>query len=223
MHSHVTDNDETVTKRRRGTLQLLLRRHFWNSHSEDVWKCPQSSQQNSQDENLPFPLKQNVKLFTLTCCRQRHKEVFFFPTHLTVTFVALMFTTIHCKIKRILIVGICYSLGGGGSVALEQTVSWYQVDSIHTCFYIFRYLQACLAALFTCQDIFLACNGETLANVCPLSTGWTQHLHHVATDNVDPLTSPHTSATINKLSNPAANDRHSFSIAHVNIRELQVY
>lgn len=102
-------------------------------------------------------------------------------------------------------------------------MSCYQVDSIHTCFNIFSYLQPCLFALFTCQDIFLACNGETLANVCPLSARWTQHLCHVATDNVDPLTSPHTSVTINKLSNPAASDRHSFSIVDVNIRELQVY
>lgn len=55
---------------------------------------------------------QVVRPHVLPAAAQR--GVFFVTTPLTVTFVALMFTTIHCKIKRILIVGICYSLGMGG-------------------------------------------------------------------------------------------------------------
>lgn len=75
----------------------------------------------------------------------------FFMTNLTVTYVALMFTTIHCKIKHILIVVICYSLGGKySSVALQQAASakvHYQVDSIHTC------SKALIFALFTQRSV----------------------------------------------------------------------
>lgn len=131
-----------------------------------------------------------------------------FMTNLSVTYLALMFTTIHCKIKRILIVVICYSLGGKySSIALQQAASAkvkYHIDFIHTCS---QTLSFCIIYPEICQDIFIEFNDETFATVSLLQHGQqtTEHRCCVVTDNLN--LHNNTTVTINKHSNPASGQR----------------
>lgn len=129
MHSLVMKNNETVAKRHGGNLQLLLRQHFFKSRSEAILKYRTVSRTAKTRTFLFF--WSEMSNYSPSHAAGSGMRIFLM-THLTVTFVALMFTTIHCKIKRILIVVICYLLGGGSKAT-------YQVDSIHTCSNTFSY------------------------------------------------------------------------------------
>lgn len=99
-------------------------------------------------------------------------------------YVALMFTTIHCKIKRILIVVICYSLGGNYSSGARQQAASATIVSgrfhsqvISDCYFCIIYPEICL-------DIFIEFNDETCCYIL-FSLAQTEHLSFAVTDNLN--------------------------------------